>query len=470
MARPKSAAGATVLVVCCTLALAALLAVPVDAAKHTLNLSGDQRAVIPVGQFGLQQGGSIELSVENFKATGHKAGLMGFLFRAWGTRSQSMEAQMTVCRLDNSTWGQNAQDSTKPTLVALFEKDLSSPSQFRVTDETFVDLIAISGPTNNTIKMTLTSDKGEGEYNIYFVNCDSLGTGKTASSVSVTIHLTEVNMDGKQITYLAAWERPLPVIYFVFAGIFLVMNIVWIDNLRRNREKTNKLHILMALLVFLKVVSDFADGMKYHTIAHSGNIHEAWGIVYYIFRFLNILFLFTIVALISAGWAFIKPFLGTKEKRILMAVIPLQILVNIAHIVTSEEERGQAGFSMWQTSFYAIDLICCFCVIYPIAGSIKHLRDAAQNGGKAAISMQKLKVFRQFYLFLMLYVYFTRIIVVILVNFFPFKQAWLADVFDESVNLAFFVFVGYKFRPNADNPYFMIPQDDEEIPMMDVQD
>ncbi len=46
--------------------------------------------------------------------------------------------------------------------------------------------------------------------------------------------------------------------------------------------------------------------------------------------------LFTVIVLIGTGWSFLKSFLQEKEKKVLMIVIPLQVLANLASVVISE--------------------------------------------------------------------------------------------------------------------------------------
>ncbi len=71
---------------------------------------------------------------------------------------------------------------------------------------------------------------------------------------------------------------------------------------------------------------------------------------------------------------------------------------------------------------------------------------AAEVDGKAHNSLVKLQLFRQFYVMVVVYIYFTRI-VVYLISF---------------ATLIFYVVTGYKFRPAPDNPYLAVRTEDLE--------
>jgi len=111
--------------------------------------------------------------------------------------------------------------------------------------------------------------------------------------------------------------------------------------------------------------------------------------------------------------------------------------------------------------FVLIDLVCCGAILLPVVWSIRHLQDASSTDGKAAVSLEKLKLFRHFYIMVVCYVYFTRIIVYLLKITVPFQYEWLDSMFKEVATLVFFVMTGYKFRPASNNPYFAVAMDDD---------
>jgi len=124
---------------------------------------------------------------------------------------------------------------------------------------------------------------------------------------------------------------------------------------------------------------------------------------------------------------------------------------------------GSITWRAWATVFQIVDIICCIAVIFPVALTIRHLKDAAQTDGKAARSITKLRLFRQFYLIVVLYLYFTRIVVVFTSLTLPFTVDWINTVMDELATLAFYIYVGYAFRPQENSPYFKVDAEDIEL-------
>jgi len=137
-------------------------------------------------------------------------------------------------------------------------------------------------------------------------------------------------------------------------------------------------------------------------------------------------------------------------------------------IVIEESAPGSQKWFTWKDIFRLVDIICCGAILVPIIWSIKHLREASQIDGKAALNMKKLKLFRHFYLMVVTYIYFTRIIVYLVDATLPFKLVWLGDFFTEIATVFFFCVTGYKFKPSPVNPYFTL-EEEEEMKQLSIQ-
>lgn len=137
-------------------------------------------------------------------------------------------------------------------------------------------------------------------------------------------------------------------------------------------------------------------------------------------------------------------------------------MANIAEIIIAESEEGDKEYRTWLDIFILVDLLCCGAILFPVVWSIRHLQEASATDGKAAINLRKLKLFRQFYIMIVCYIYFTRIIVYLLKITVAFQYAWLDEMFKEMATYVFFVLTGYKFRPASSHPYFIVDTDDED--------
>uniref|UniRef100_A0A2K5M832 G protein-coupled receptor 107 n=1 Tax=Cercocebus atys TaxID=9531 RepID=A0A2K5M832_CERAT len=315
----------------------------------------------------------------------------------------------------------------------------------------------------------ISTDDQEGLYSLYFHKCLGKELPSDKFSFSLDIEITEKNPD----SYLSAGEIPLP-----------------------------KLYISM---------------IDYHYISSQGFPIEGWAVVYYITHLLKGALLFITIALIGTGWAFIKHILSDKDKKIFMIVIPLQVLANVAYIIIESTEEGTTEYGLWKDSLFLVDLLCCGAILFPVVWSIRHLQEASATDGKgdsmgplqagsrigkpgftfpilrktsadlellasscppasvsqragitAAINLAKLKLFRHYYVLIVCYIYFTRIIAFLLKLAVPFQWKWLYQLLDETATLVFFVLTGYKFRPASDNPYLQLSQEEDDLEMESV--
>lgn len=207
--------------------------------------------------------------------------------------------------------------------------------------------------------------------------------------------------------------------------------------------------------------------INYYFINSQGHPIEGLAVMHYITRLLKGALLFITIALIGSGWAFIKCVLSDKEKKVFGIVISMQVLANVAYIVIESREEGASDYVLWKEILFLVDLICCGAILFPVVWSIRHLQDASGTDGKVAVNLAKLKLFRHYYVMVICYVYFTRIIAILLQVAVPFQWQWLYQLLVEGSTLAFFVLTGYKFQPTGDNPYLQLPQEDEEDVQME---
>lgn len=145
-----------------------------------------------------------------------------------------------------------------------------------------------------------------------------------------------------------------------------------------------------------------------------------------------------------------------------MIVIPLQVIENIASVVIGETGPANAEWITWNQIFLLVDVVCCCAVFFPIVWSIRSLREASKTDGKAAQNLQKLTLFKQFYMVVVCYLYFTRIVAPAFGSLLSYQYQWGIMVAEEGASLAFYLFVFNNFRPVERNPYLYIGDEEEE--------
>ncbi|NXV64035.1 GP107 protein, partial [Molothrus ater] len=307
----------------------------------------------------------------------------------------------------------------------------------------------------------ISSDKQEGLYSLYFHKCvGKKGPANDQQLFSLDVNVTEKNPE----SYLSAGEIPLPKLYISMALFFFLSGTVWIHILRKRRNDVFKIHWLMAALPFTKSLSLVFHAIDYHYISSQGFPIEGWAVVYYITHLLKGALLFITIALIGTGWAFIKHILSDKDKKIFMIVIPLQVLANVAYIIIESTEEGTTEYGLWKEILFLVDLLCCGAILFPVVWSIRHLQEASATDGKGKFHKDGAIVLMlsPFPSQIVCYIYFTRIIAILIKIAVPFQWKWLYQLLDEMATLVFFVLTGYKFRPASDNPYLQLSQDDED--------
>ena len=74
----------------------------------------------------------------------------------------------------------------------------------------------------------------------------------------------------------------------------------------------------------MKTTCLLLESLRYHYIAERGSSH-LWSDLYYVFSTLKGAMLFTVILLVGSGWSLVKGYLQAKEKRVILAVLALQV-------------------------------------------------------------------------------------------------------------------------------------------------
>jgi len=403
--------------------------------KH-LVIKDDARAIIPFETFGFSAGGEVDFQVTGVQVSDPSAdrSRMGFFLTSMDDLVpvlNNLEQEHQNCLLDSAMMH---------TLFTLADVQKNSAD----------------APYNATHKVL-----GSNEYSLFFENCVA------KASVSMEVRTSMYNVENGYKDYLPVGETVLPRLYFTFFLAHVALLGIWIYVCWSQRLTAHRIHILMGALIVLKALNLICEAEDKQYVKRTGTPH-GWDVAYYIFNFLRGLLLFSVIVLIGTGWSFLKPFLQDKEKKVLMVVIPLQVFANTAFIVYDEAGPSTKDFFTWKQVFLLLDIICCCAVLFPIVWSIKHLREASRTDGKAARNLVKLTLFRQYYIVVVSYIYFTRIVVFALYTVTVYRYRWTSKFAEEAAALAFYIYTGYNFRPVVHNPYFVLDDDEEEAAVQEA--
>ncbi|ESR52454.1 Lung seven transmembrane receptor family protein [Citrus sinensis] len=400
-----------------------------SAAIRFNEIRNDNRPIIPFDEFGFTHRGRLELNVSKISLSNpdldfSKVGFFLCTHDSWLHVLQQLEDGEITCVLQSDLIKQ----------VFTFN-NLNGKSEYS----------------------TIYSENDADQYTLVFANC------LQQLKVSMDVRSAMYNLEGRSNNrdYLSAGKTILPRIYFLFSLIYFILAGLWIHVLYRKRLTVFRIHFFMLAVVVLKAVNLLCEAEDKSYIKRTGSAH-GWDVLFYMFSFLKGITLFTLIVLIGTGWSFLKPYLQDKEKKVLMIVIPLQVVANIAQVVIDETGPYGQDWITWKQVFLLVDVVCCCAVLFPIVWSIKNLREAARTDGKAAVNLMKLTLFRQYYIVVICYIYFTRVVVYALETITSYKYLWTSVVAGELATLAFYVFTGYKFKPEAHNPYFVIDDEEEE--------
>jgi hypothetical protein len=333
----------------------------------------------------------------------------------------------------------------------------------------------------------------EGLYFLIYQICPPPPFVDIHSRFELDFHFENYDVFGNE-SYLSAGEMILPHLFFYFSLIYATCLYLWHTNITRikqggpghfsnpggGRPVVFPIHSVMDGLLFLKTLSIFFESIRYHYLRVTGHA-EFWSGVYYTFAFMKGTMLFTVILLIGSGWSFVKPFLNDREKKMIFAVLFLQVVNNLAIIVLTHLTEGEHSFDRWTAILHMVDILCCCAVLLPIVWQVNAMEKNMEqsNGDHNDIDdrdddqvpedemegntshengrlVTKLRLFRSFYLLVVSYIYTTRIVVYLFATMLDYRHQWIRHFVVEAVTLAFYITVGMLFRPMGENPYLSV--------------
>lgn len=292
-------------------------------------------------------------------------------------------------------------------------------------------------------------------YGLFFYHCENV----VKLPVSFDVRIEEYNLIGTTKHYLSLGEIPLIFIFLSLAFLFYLLSIIWVIVLIKERGNNFKIHYLMGILVILKATTLLLEGIRFIDINFNGS-SIVWSIFYYIFATIKAFMLFVVILLIGSGWSFIKPYLNDLEKQLLLGILTLQVVSNVAMVIIEQTAEGASSWLFWRQILLWVDVICCCLILPAIAWSIRNFKNSKDE--RSQKNATRLAQFQQFYLVVIGYLYFTRIISLFIKDSLPFNYIWLPDLLSQLVSMFLFVFTGFRFRPMKENPYTSVKSDDDE--------
>ena len=471
-------------------------ATSVAATKHSVHIINGQSLIGPVGlPFGFLRGGFFELTVEGFsivsKAPASSATAAafdpGFFLQRFENEAdfyhhlEELRSDRERCSFE--MFRNDIQDDT------FNDDDLDfSSNQEGMTAKNGI-VLHVSQSSDPSSPPTIRYQFKQGEEGLYFLLFQVCGdkADQYLSSFKADFHYLNYDSLGNP-SFLTAGEMRLPLIFFFFSVSYAICAVIWVLNVRDVQAQARrgpiavfKVHHIMTALVIVKFLATFIESLRYHGIRVNGHA-EGWTVLFYVFTMIRGTFLFVVILLLGTGWSIVKPFLNDREKQVVAGVLVLQVLNQVALVTLEHFTIGETPYARWTAVLHLVDIICCCAVLLPIVWQINQLektigedangleeegmteeeREMALEEGDKGDILNKLRLFRSFYLLVVAYIYATRILVYLFASMLSYKHLWVKYFVVELVTLTFYVSVGMMFRPMNENPYASVKMEDAE--------
>ncbi|KAJ0235091.1 Protein CANDIDATE G-PROTEIN COUPLED RECEPTOR 6 [Hirschfeldia incana] len=283
-----------------------------------------------------------------------------------------------------------------------------------------------------------------GVYSLFFASC----VPGTKVSMKFQTEMYNLDPNGSKY-YLPAGSTQLPGLFFVLTLCYLTFFGLWVYLCYNKKQR---IHVLIAALLLTKALSLVCAAEVKHYVSTTGTPH-GWSIPFYVFQFMANVLLFMVIVLVGTGWSLLKPKLQEKEKKLLMMVIPFEVISTIGSVVIGETGPYVQNWLLWTYIFLFAEVCCWVAMRWVIVLWMCFLRKTSR---KTVITSP---FFGKFYSLVFVYLIFTRVGVLALREIVDYKDQWVSNAAGEIATLAFYALMCYyMFRPMERNGYF----DDED--------
>ncbi|XP_042752438.1 protein CANDIDATE G-PROTEIN COUPLED RECEPTOR 7 [Lactuca sativa] len=384
-----------------------LFPAPSTADIQNMKIRSDKRGKILFSKFGFSHPGYVSVAVSSVSVTSPfplpqpDPSRMGFMLLSHDLideYNQEFQRNHALCPLDN-----------KFIKVLFTFQDLSSPPQ---------------SSFNISYHVTYPS-----VCSLYFVNCN-------LSCVTMDVHteLYNTNDDGTTKNYLSAGQTQHPSLIFSFS--YLCFLGIWILVCFKYWRSLHMVHVLMGVFLVISFLNFVVVAVDNLYVKDTGTSH-GWDIFVYIFQFMRIELLFTVIVLTGFGWGFFKPRLHVLEILVLMIVILLQVWANVSTINVEETGPYNKDKVHWAVSSIFAEFICSFVITLPMACSVSMIHGNAKTA---------------YYLFGVVVIAYSFITWFFRMAPDPFELLpWVVNTTEETCALFLCLVMFYIFKPFDDN-------------------
>ncbi|CUE99405.1 membrane-associated protein, putative [Bodo saltans] len=500
----------SVLVAAALVVTVALIIQPSQATNFTLTVKKDSRRVIDLGVFGYAANGKLFFELKDFflhdmdeYATATEK--IGFTLdkvvsasfarqeRAHAikeTKKDMGEDKDNVCFVDDSAvsplkrFNIPLQEALNQAMTKYEHKSAQGSDTAAAADAAApaapISKEAVQRQANELrgslsgLSTTITIPEGaEGLYALFFYNCKKANKNKDPAHVSFKVAVSQYNVikgsigsDEEERNYLSVGEYPLSFMYTITALIFGGGLFYWHRVLYHSgpevARNVRSIHHLMYLLVVLKVITLVLHVVVLTYRSSTGRMSAGLDYLFYFFQTVKGVALFTVIVLLGTGWSILKPFLSDRDRKLLLAILPLQILANIALAVIEEQSEGSKSWAQWRDALRLFDVACCCAVLLPVVWSIRSMKDGSSASKATQRSLARLKQFRTFYVAAVMFIYFTRIVIEFIGEYLPYTATWVAAFLYEVAAVLFYAFVARQFRPTAESILRAMGNDEDD--------